>query len=338
VWGGRPDRARATIADGERTEALADVERDIDRERAPRLSYTFARNTDSDNIERRTHTVRLGFGADDVTRLSGEYGHGNYEQDGRPDVSRDWLAAVLERRFSEYVGLTAAAGYQWNSYDRAALGPQPYWRDEFNLFTFDGFVTLFPRDWTRIDIGLFHGSLQNPDAVFRGISLTEVSAGLDVHLNTNTVWITALETAWYSDVNNRVGADTRIAWQPFWRLPVGVTHRFTSTTGFAAFGFDDTKDNGYYDPRQYLSAYETLGLQITFSDRLRAELSGRVALEKENGDDWFTAGSVAGSATWAVGGGLGLTAGFYSSQSRLSTREGYEADGFYITLEYLHWK
>ncbi|HEX5131521.1 MAG TPA: hypothetical protein VFX92_03425 [Candidatus Krumholzibacteria bacterium] len=338
AWGGRPDWARETIAGAERTAGLASVERDIDRERAPGLAYTFDRNTDSDDIERRTHTLRIGFGVDDVTRLSGEYSHGNYAQPGRPDVARNALAAVFERRFSEYVGVTAAAGYQWNSYDRAALGPETYWQDEFNLFTFDGYVTFLPHDWTRIDIGLFHGSLQNPDAIFRGISLTALSAGLDLRFNTNTVWITSLETAWYSDVNNRLGADTRLVWQPLWRLPIGLNHRFTSTTGFAAFGFDQSKDNGYYDPRQYLSLYEDLAVQMKFSARFRAELSGRIALEKENGGDWFTAGSFAASATWAVWRGLGLTAGVYSSESRLSSREGYQADGFYLTVDYLHWK
>ncbi|HEU4364380.1 MAG TPA: tetratricopeptide repeat protein [Candidatus Krumholzibacteria bacterium] len=336
-WGGRPDWAREVVADGERTPALASLERDIERDRAPGVTYTFDHNTDSDDIERRTHTLRLGTGAGDATRVSGEYGHAGYQQPARPDVSRDWLAAVLETRFNEYVGLTAAAGYQWNSFDRAALGPESYWQDEFNLFTFDGFVTFLPHDWTRIDVGLFHGSLQNPDAIFRGISLTELSGGLDLRFNTNTMWITTLEAAWYSDVNNRIGAETRLAWQPFWRLP-GFQNRFTSTTGFAGFGFDETRDNGYYDPRQYLSLYQDLALEMRLSSRVRANVAGRIALEKENGGDWFTAGSASASVSWAVWRGLGLTVGGYTSESRLSTREGYQADGFYITVDYRHWK
>ena len=337
-WGGRPDRARTVIADGEPTSGLTSLEHDIDRDRALGVTYTFDRNKDSDDIDRRTHTVRLGIGAGDATRISGEYGHGRYTQPARPDVSRDWVALVLEKRFNEYVDLTAAAGHQWNSFDRSALGSEPYWQDEFNLFTFDGYVTLLPRDWTRIDVGLFHGSLQNPDAIFRGISLTELSGGLDLRLNTNTVWITALETAWYSDVNNRLGFGTRLAWQPFWRLPLGFYNRFTSTTGFAAFGFSETKDNGYYDPKQYLSAYQELALEMRFSRRVRANISDRIALEKENGGDWFTAGSGSASISWSLWRGLGLTVGGYASQSRLSSREGYEADGYYISVDYLHWK
>jgi hypothetical protein len=337
AWGGRPDWAREVVADGERTPALAAVEHDIDRGRAPGVTYTFDRNKDSDDIDRRTHTVRAGIGVDDVTRLSGEYGHARYTQPARPDVARDWLAAVFERRFNEYVAVNAAAGYQWNSFDRSALGPQTYWQDEFNLFTFDGYVTMLPHDWTRVDVGVFHGSLQNPDAIYRGISLTELNAGLDLRFRTNLMWVTSVQTAWYSDVNNRLGFGTGLVWQPFWRLP-GFQNRFTSTTGFAAFGFDETKDNGYYDPRQYLSFYEDLVLDMTFSRRLRARVGGRPALEKENGGDWFTAGSVSASITWSVWRGLALTVGGYASESRLTTREGYQADGFYITVDYLHWK
>ncbi len=335
-WGGRPDWAREVASGNESTPPVASVIRDLDGSRAPRASYTFDRNEDSDEIERETHTARAGVGVDDMTSLSGEYGHARYQQPLFPDVSRDWIAAIIERRFSERASLTAAAGHQWNSFDRSALGPQTYWQDEFNLFTFDGYVTVMPRDWTRIDVGLFHGSLQNPETIFRGISLTEVSLGVDQRLNTNTLWASELEAAWYSDVNSRVGFGTRIAWQPLWRLPIGLDHRFTSTTGFGAFGFDETKDNGYYDPRQYLSFYEELGVEMEFSERLRATLSGRLALEKENGSDWFTAGSVSASASWSMWRGLGITAGVYSSESRLTSREGYQADGFYITVDYRH--
>jgi hypothetical protein len=152
------------------------------------------------------------------------------------------------------------------------------------------------------------------------------------------VWITTLETAWYSDANTKLGFGTRLAWQPFWRLPVGFYNRFTSVTGFGAFGFSEIKDNGYYDPRQYLSFFQDLTLEMRFHPRLRAEISGRIALERDTTSDWYTAGSGSASISWAMWRGLGLTVGGYSSQSRLTTREGYEANGYYISVDYLHWK
>jgi tetratricopeptide (TPR) repeat protein len=333
LWMGRPDRARALV---DSVGGLVDVEIELDAARSPGAEYTYEQNSDSDDIERRKHTVRLELSPGDMTRLGAEYGHGKFTQPLRPDVKRDWLAAVLDRRFSESLALHAALGYQWNDFDRAALGPESYWKDDFDLFTVDGYVTVTPRDWTRLDLSLYHGSFENPDAIFRGISITEVGAGIDQRLRSNLLWVSSTESAWYSDVNYRFGIGMNLQWQPFWRFPVRLNHRFTSTTGIAYFGFTDTKDNGYYDPDDYASVFEQLALDVRITRALRARVAGRLALERENGGDWFTAGSVEGSATWAIGGGLGLTAGFYSSDSRVTSREGYQADGFYVTLDYLH--
>jgi len=335
-WMNLTNLARETLLGGERTPSLVALENEIERELAPAALYSYEQNTDSDEIERRMHTVRVGFSPADLTRLSAEYGHARFEQPGRPDVTRNSLAAILQRRFSEVAAATAALGWQWNSFDRAALGPEAYWHDDFNLLTIDAFFTWTPRDWTRWDFGLFRGSLTNPDAIFRGIALTELSAGLDWRLRSNLLSTTYLDVSFYNDDNRRVGAGERVVWQPLWRVPVRLNHRFTSTTGVGYFGFSETNDNGYYDPRQYLSLYEELALDMTFSRRLRGRLSGRIGLDRENGDDWFDVGRFEISATAALHRRLALTAGYYNSNSRLDSREGYQADGFYLTLDYVH--
>ncbi len=334
AWMGRPDRARELAADS--AYALPSVTADLDHDRAPGGSYTYEQNKDSDDVHRYKHTVRASMSTDDMTRLGAEYGHGKFTQPSRPDVSRNGIAAVLDRRFSASAAVHAALGYQWNSYDRSALGPQSYWQDDFNLPTLDSYVTVTPRDWTRMDFSLYHGSFENPDAIYRGISLTELGAGLDQRLRTNLLWASSTDVTWYSDVNTRFGIGTRAEWQPFWRMPIDMKHRFTSTTGVSYFGYQHTKDNGYYDPNAYWSIYEQVALDMTIAPPLRAHIAGRLSLENENHGDWFTAGSFEASASWAVWRGLGLTAGYYKSDSRVTSREGYQADGFYITVDYLH--
>jgi hypothetical protein len=42
------------------------------------------------------------------------------------------------------------------------------------------------------------------------------------------------------------------------------------------------------------------------------------------------------SASAALHARVTLTAGYYNSNSRLDSREGYQADGFYLTLDYVH--
>ncbi len=332
-WMGRPDSAVAMV-DSASAPTLATLKSEIEADARPNVTYTYEKNKDSDDIHRRYHTVRAGFSPDLMTRVSGYYTHAKFEQPGRPDVSRDWFGAVLERRFSATLALTANAGYQLNSYDRAALGPQSYWLDEFNLFTYDVYATITPRDWTRIDVGVNRGPIDNPDAIFRGISRTEVSAGLDQHLRSNLTWISSAEGAWYSDGNSALALGTRAVWEPLWRMPVGFTHRFSSSTGFAYYGFRNTNDNGYYDPRQYLSFYEEVALAMTFSPRVRGRVAGRMSVDKENGDDWFLTGRIEASASWDIWRGLALSAGYTNANSRLDARPGYEIDGFYITLGY----
>ena len=223
-WMGRPDSAVA-LADSSPAPVLDNLKTDIERERAPGITYMYERNKDSDDIHRWYHTIRAGYSFDWLTRASAYYGHARFEQPGRPDVSRDWFGAVLERRISTTLALSANVGYQLNSYDRSALGPESYWLDEFNLFTYDVYATITPRDWTRIDVGLNRGPIDNPDAIFRGISRTEFSAGLDQRLRSNLVWISSLEAAWYNDGNSSFGLATRAHWQPLWRMPVKINHR-----------------------------------------------------------------------------------------------------------------
>jgi len=336
-WMGRTDLSLATLKDAKPTASGITFKNDVERSIAPDASYMYEQNKDSDDIERRTHTFDAGVWSDELTRLGGEYGHGTFEQPGRPDVSRNWLAAVLQRRFNSAWAAHAAVGWQWNSFDRSKLNAQPYWQDDFNLFTVDGYATWTPRDWVRWDFGYFHGSLTNPDAIFRGITLNAFSAGLDWRFRSNLMNTAAADLTFYSDDNTRTGFEDRLEWQPLWRLPIRLNHRFTSTTGLGYFGFSKTDpDNGYYDPRQYVSIYEELALDMTFSKRARGHIGGRFGFDRENGDDWFNVGRFDISGSFVVHPRFSLTAGYYNSNSRLDSREGYAADGFFIGLDYVH--
>ncbi|HEX6791876.1 MAG TPA: tetratricopeptide repeat protein [Candidatus Krumholzibacteria bacterium] len=335
-WQGRVDLALATIRGGEQTPAAIALKNEFERSVSPDASYLYEQNKDTDDIERRMHTVDAGFYVDELTRIGAQYGHGNFEQPGRPEVSRNWLGAVWRERFDESWAVNATAGWQWNSFDRDALGPESFWKDDFDLFTVDGYATWTPRDWMRWDFGLFHGSLTNPDAIFRGISLTELSAGLDYRFRSNLMLASAAALTFYSDDNTRVGLDERLVWQPLWKLPTRLNHRFSLTTGLGYFGFSHTRDNGYYDPRQYLSIYEEGALDMTLHRRVRGHVSGRIGFDRENGDDWFDVGRFDISGTFVLHPRFTLTAGYYNSNSRLDSREGYAADGFYVGLDYVH--
>jgi tetratricopeptide (TPR) repeat protein len=331
-WMGRSDLA-VDIADSTAAPQLDELATDIQHSAAPGVSYRYERNEDSDDIERHYHTVTAGFSPDLLTRISAQYDHANFEQPARPEVSRDAFSLVLERRFSATLAMHASAGREFNSFDVTSLGPQT----DFDLTILDIYSTITPRDWMRIDVGVSRGSIDNPDAIFRAISRTAASAGLDYRLRSNLVWISSVDAAWYSDDNSSFGLGTRVAWDPLWRLPIDITHRFTSNTGFAYYGFDRTTDGGYYDPSQYLTFYEEVALALRFPGRVRARVAGRISVDKENFDEWFPTGRWELSASWNIWRGLGLSAGYTNSNSRLDSRPGYEIDGFYVTLDWMIW-
>jgi hypothetical protein len=137
----------------------------------------------------------------------------------------------------------------------------------------------------------------------------------------------------YNDDNARVSAGERVEWTPAQRLPVPIDHRFTLTSGVAYYDFDRSLDHGYYDPDRYTSLYQMLGVDIAFGAHAGAGVSGRIAAERENSDDWFSAGSFSAELWWRAAAHLQLRAGYFNSRSRLDTRAGYETDGFWVGLE-----
>jgi hypothetical protein len=333
-WMGRPDRAMAVLDGHTDNRSLAKLAREIRRARAPSLSYRFTHNEDSDDVERDIHTARAEYSPWWLTRLGLQYEHGDITQPGLPDVTRHHLQLSLAQRFSEAAAVTASAGWESNGFDRAALGPDDFWQDEHDLFTLDAYLTLTPTDWLRSDVGVAHGSIDNPVPVFRGIELTEYSAGLDWRLAPTVLSVTSGSYTDYNDGNARTALGQRVDWRPAQRLPVPVEHRFTLSTGVAYYDFDRTLDHGYYDPDRYISLYQGLAVELHFGERVALELNGRIAAERENSADWFSAGSFNAEASWQAATYLRLTAGYYNSRSRLDTRSGYESDGFWVGVEF----
>ena len=334
-WMGRPDLAAEIIDVDIRPASLDEIARDIDGVRAPAASYGYAANEDSDDIERQRHEVRGSFSPGYLTRTQGYYSHWRIRQPGVPDVNRDQFKALLNHRFSNMLALSVDIGYEWNSFDRSALPPQPFWQDEFNLFVMDAYLTLLPRDYLRVDFGLFRGSLDNPEPIFRGIRITDISAGLDWRFSHTLMSTGAAAYTDYSDGNSRVSVLGKLIWNPIYQLPIGVKNRIKLITYAGYFGFSEQLNHGYFDPDNYLSIYERMELDLNFHDRLRLMLGGNLGFENDDFNEWLFVGSIDGYVTARIVGNFSLTAGYYNTQSRLETRSGYQADGWYLTLDLL---
>ncbi|MDH3197717.1 MAG: tetratricopeptide repeat protein [Candidatus Krumholzibacteria bacterium] len=331
-WMGRPDLAAGVLAGADGDE-LAELSGEIARARAPGATYTYAQNRDSDDIERRRHEFIAGLSPDYLSRGRGYYAHTRITQPLLPEVARDELKLLLDRRFSSLLALSFNLGYQWNDFNRTALGPEAFWKEDLDLFVFDGYLTVTPGDYLRMDFGAYRGSLDNPEPVFRGISVFELNAGVDWRFTPR--WMAVTSAAWtdFSDDNDKFAFSERLVWEPRARIPGPVPNRVRSHTVFGFFDFSKTLDHGYYNPDRYLTLYERLEIEIDLA-RFQFVLGGRIGLEKEDSADWYGSGALDGSVSARVAGGFTLTAGVYASQSRLDTRSGYNADGFTITADY----
>jgi len=334
-WMDRPDLAMDVLDITPRHASHEEIAGSIQRERSPTVSYAFNSNEDSDDIERRRHEFRGGLSSGYLTRSHAIFSHWKITQPGRPELERDQLRGSLEKRFSTQLALSATAGYEWNQFNRAALGPETFWKDEHNLFTLDGYLTLTPRDWVRADLGLFRGSLDNPEPVFRGITVTELSLGTDYRFRPTMVAFGGGSFADYSDDNNRFTVSGRLTWNPIYQAPVGVRNRFTSSTYVGYLTFDRQLDHGYFSPSEYITLYERLQWDLNFDDVVHLIVAGRIGPEREGSGDWFWVGSMDGLASWQMLRDFSITLGYYNSRSRLETRSGYQADGWYLTLGYL---
>ncbi len=333
-WTGRPDRAIRVLDIESKHRDLAKTETNVRRTRRPRASYIFSRDKDSDDIERNAHSAHASFSPAWLTRIGARYTYTTIEQPSLPEVTRNQVSLTLQQRFSDALSLTVSPGYEANEFDRDGLGTETFWQDEHNLFVFDAYATITPIDWLRADIGVSRASIDNPVPIYRGLDAVTTSAGVDWRLAPTVLSVTSASVADYSDDNRRLAVSERVEWKPAQRLPVPFSHRFTLTTGIAYFDFDKLLDHGYYNPDQYLSVFEVLAVEMEFAKRLRVEMSGRLAAERENSDDWFSVGSFSASASLRVGDIGRVVAGYYNSRSRLDTSTGYEADGFWAGLEF----
>jgi|GEM_PF-1373551 len=330
VWMDRPDRARKTLRGASLDKSLREIRAGIARDRAPALEYTYAHNTDSDNIERNRQSVETSIMPGMLTALRFRYDHWTIEQPALPPIARDQARGGIRVRLSDALAVNASTGYEWNSFRAAPAQPFTS-RKDFNLLLVDAYATITPGDWVRSDLGVSRGSIENPEPIFRAIAYTDYTAGLDWRLTPTWLTVSSASFTDYNDGNTKVAATMRAVYSPSWRAPISIRNRWKLYTSAGYLSFSQTPDNGYYDPGHYLTAYERVEVTLSLSHRMELLLGGRIGTEKENSDNWFSTGAIDGRARFIIANGLTLTAGYFNTQSRLDTRAGYQANGWYVT-------
>lgn len=338
LWIGRPDRAIQTLdrafEQGVRNDDLDETAAAIRRTRDPRGSTAFSYSKNTDDGEIRTVSTSLTWPLGYLTEVGLAYSIGRLHESGFPDIDRNELSMSVARRFSDELAVTAAPGYQFNRFDPVVVSPGQGEVDEFDLFVWDAYVTVLPRDWVRIDAGTFRETMDIPLPVFKRIRVTTANVGLDWRLlhRLATFWETKYSD--YSDGNSRVAALERAEWTHPFRVRQRPGNRVIFIQGVEYSSFGKQLDNGYFCPASYFYAYGGLRFVTDLGKKVNVSLDGRLGGEKEDGNEWASVGAFEGGLRVRITGTVVLTGGYFKSGSRLDSPDGFRADGFFVSLDY----
>jgi tetratricopeptide (TPR) repeat protein len=332
---GRPDVALETLSSAQTDEDFSPERESFDRRGSIDNSNTLLYRDNTTDGEYRALVILVGVDVANRTRVGVEYTNGRMTQEGRPDIRRHQIAVPMSQRFSEALAINLAPGYQWNGFAPVSIPPATATVDDFNLFVWDAYATVFPADWVRFDIGNSRETLTIPQTVFRQIHLTTNNIGLDWRMSPRVMLFLEPSYRTYSDDNARVAVGQRLEWSPPWlHLPIKDYNVVTLFQTLEYLSFQKQLSHGYFDPSDYVQLTGGARLVTDIGKRVRFMVSGALGSEKQEALDWATTGAFETELQFKIGGNGYLKAGYVHSGSRLRAADGFRAKGFYITLDF----
>ncbi|UCH84786.1 MAG: tetratricopeptide repeat protein [Candidatus Latescibacterota bacterium] len=332
-WMGRHDLALEVISCAEPNEELQALAATIEESKRPRggATYRWQKNTSDGEYQSLvfTGTIPTGY----RTRITPGYLLGNLTKQNFPTVRRHRLFASFEHRFDEAWYLTAAPGVELNGFDAIAVPPGTDPVDDFNLFVWDVFLTVTPRDWLRLDAGNSRETMPIPETIYRRIDVITTNLGLDWRIKHRviTFWNAAYSS--YSDGNGRLALAHRGEWKTPVRLPYRYLNELTLIEGIDYFNFAKQLDNGYFNPSTYWHPYLGFRFVTNLGRRVRFSFEGVFGAERDSGTGWASVGSFDTSLRFRVVGATSIIVGAFRSGSRLTAPDGFRAEGAYATID-----
>ncbi|UCG51988.1 MAG: tetratricopeptide repeat protein [Candidatus Latescibacterota bacterium] len=333
LWMGRADRAKEVIDGAEPDEDIEKTSAAVRSTMNPRGSATYSYRKNTDDGEYQSVYLSGTVPARYLTRVTAAYLRGKLTKKGLSSIDRDQFRVSLEHRFTDTWALTATPGAELNRFDAVVIPPNTGARDDFNLLVWDIYLTVTPRDWVRCDVGSSRETMQIPEPVFRRIHVTTENIGLDWRIAHRAITFWELMYSSYSDGNSRLAASQRGEWRTPIRMPYQRFNELVVLEGVEYFDFKKELDNGYFNPSNYLHLFGGLRFAADIGGRTRLSVEGRFGAERDSGTGWASVGSFSGSLRVRLVGGVALLAGYYESGSRLTSPEGFRAEGFYVTLD-----
>jgi len=285
-WLGRPDRAAATLRSH-----LQDVPDDA-RASAMLQSLERSQRTDwrLDQVEsRQSDDLAIGvtrFAADvqahqGLTTVGPRWEYQRYRHDDTDESVHVQRPGVYVRhRFSDAVEFNGVG-----SVDRIDVR---HIDEQHTRTTYDAWVTMWPNDPLRIDVGSSRTTLDNIQSLSRNIVAAFFNVAADFRPDERALFVGRMNWGDYTDGNARLWgqleAERRLANSP----------RFLGGGRLMAFRFREVLDHGYFNPRDYVSVEATGRLLEAHRDDRRWAIEGSAGYEHASpgGDKFIWAAGV----------------------------------------------
>ncbi len=270
-WMGRPDLAIKTIegllAINPGSERAQRLRAELMNDRRARSSFGTSYSDQSDDLGIARAGLRQNFSVNDGrTGFGPEVRYINYDPEDADGVDVVMVGGHLRHRFSDEVELNSAF----------FLNQQEGVNDE-TLFTHDSYITLYPDDVWRIDLGASRSTLDNITSLNQGLTVDTFSGSVDFW-PASDIKLTG-RAAWsdYSDGNERWWFQGEARYRLIDEAPqLWLGARYTR------FAFAKQLANGYFNPDELQSLESILKLSGVLLSKTVYEVQGTAGYENAN--------------------------------------------------------
>jgi tetratricopeptide (TPR) repeat protein len=277
TWLGRPDRATSTLEDllarEPENRSARQLQSQLRLQLQPSTSMRYDESHQSDDLAIRGVRVVSNWTINDgLTSLGPRFVVEHYDPKEGAGITTSGIGAFCRHRFRDALEWTT-----WMSVDRLGVGENDHVR-----LTYDTYVTLWPNDVLRFDAGSSRTALDNVRSLQQNIVATYLNLGADVLPNELTRFAIHFNWGDYGDGNQRIWdqliAEFRLRTNP--HVVVGLNS--------TAFRFSELEDNGYFNPREYVSNGATVRLYNVSGQRFWFDFGGMAGAEHPSpGEDHF---------------------------------------------------
>jgi tetratricopeptide (TPR) repeat protein len=255
-WMGRPDRAETLLRDhlaitpgDSNAQRLLD---ELERSQRPETLFNYRESHQSDDLRITGWELGQDFQFNDgLTTVGPRFHTYLYDPEDKNQI-KPGGGAVDSSNITVYrPGLHVRHRFndaiEWNGTGWIDVIDEKN-QDDSAPFTYDTWLTLWPNDFFRIDVGSNRTTFDNVESLRQNIKATYANASVDVMPNESTRITGRFRWGDYTDTNEQTWWQAEAEWRAPWRRP--RTHFALRYTGM---DFKKLLNHGYFNPNTYHS-------------------------------------------------------------------------------------